>query len=849
MPKTGPASVCSKTNARQEEEERSAESAVGGATAPSKIIEKRKCIVDKGRLSTEKVIVTDATIVTTTRRKNSDKAKSDKAAGNKVSKSEATKEKSVKSSTDSKPKRSSIFSSNKNARDTNNAAVSGADKNAPIDSGNISGAAKSKPGKVTINESGAATKQPVAQTMDISPKSNVASISSTEPQPYNRSDSNKSIEDVDGKGTVRRSRSKSSRPAAPPPQVPPLTSNRSHSPTKALSESFHVSRAVDRDVGASMSPKRNSANLSGGGDGSDFSDLYSDILSTLSSNKDISPDVLNKLKDEKDERKGGGGSKSGSHYYHKYDVTGTTKKSRDMTLSRPLGDATSSIIVETMNTSFHSNAGADDVNDVTTLELTMPYNIVDVSKIPPSKKSPRLPSTPAPEQSSRNSTLERSTLKNRKSAITEQSRRSESPVGSKKRDGNGGQSDSVSMDGGLELDNSGMGLESVLQGLPPRYWHTYEPIPAANCETGTDAFKSGATEDKSATKSPAKSAKSASVEAMLDTRHDGDFVRASAARATAPGRGFKPDVKSRDTSVSSKPSSPLPHLDLSKPASRSAENLLDRSPEKKVKRSNSKKDKQGGGGFFSRIFGFGRKTSTDDGSSGDTSPEESCSLQENAEFFKPLQITTTTECSAGVKEPSLSPPVLDSCDIVSDIERAIAKGQANAKNVAVSPSISDANKSITATASSAAEKHSDISLKKPKPIASPRSSFLYANTAQNASPVMRSPKTVSISPETSVNGSPAKRVSISPEGTMDTRLVTDSLSQSSLLSDGSSDAKSISSREEQGSSGDSQTLKQRKGRPKSQAGNTCFFFSYISAINTFLVSFSRYVIYVLNLEH
>lgn len=237
---------------------------------------------------------------------------------------------------------------------------------------------------------------------------------------------------------VTRSRSKTSRPSAPPPSVP-STSGQLSPPSRAMMDSFHSDISTSSNdsklsqvrgdmkkptkttsVVNSTSQKRNSANDS-------FSDLYNDIMNTLSETKDINPDMLDKLKGDCENKKGTKSTDHPSrqkqqpqeqqHYYHKYDLSkkSTSQKRRNdetaecLTLSKNLaGDGSSSIIIETMNTSFHGGSKDSDVNDVTAQTLAMPYNIVDVSTIVPRGKSPRLPATPAPE--SRNSTLNRNTL-------------------------------------------------------------------------------------------------------------------------------------------------------------------------------------------------------------------------------------------------------------------------------------------------------------------------------------------------------------------------------------------------------------------------------------------------------
>ena len=319
--------VGSKSDAAQ----RNVEKRTGGAlnkVSTSKVIEKRKSVIDKGRLSTEKVIVNESTIVTTTQQ----------SARTKAARVSKTSDVSKKADVDR------ARASNKANGAKYNATAKAEDERKIKDESRATAAMDSNTKPVTSDTQ----KQPV-------------------PGVYNRTDSGTSVDSCDGRGTTsRRSRSRSSRPAAPPPRVPPPTSQTS---TMSTSQSSAMTASVCSNGSIGQSGQH------GGADDSSFSDLYNDIVNSLSGNKDIPPDLLMKLKDEKPASKT-------SHYYHKYDVTGTKKKENDgeLTLSRALGDKTSSIIIETMNTSFHGSACAGDVEATVTQELTMPYNIVDVSK-------------------------------------------------------------------------------------------------------------------------------------------------------------------------------------------------------------------------------------------------------------------------------------------------------------------------------------------------------------------------------------------------------------------------------------------------------------------------------------
>ena len=808
-------------------------------------VEKRKVLIDKGKYSTEKIIFDKTTVVTTTKENPTSKTL---GSSSKSGKNETVGRKSSKEEPS--------FVNNKNDKGREN---SDAKSQTACSSKSSSDSSQRSANKKTASVS---QRDELKKSDNRAQQSTSHSVKNQEEDTTGKSAQQKrnssEIEGEDQKphgAKVVRRRSKSQRPQAPPPSVPP-TGSKKQLPSKAMMESYHsdVSMSESHSSESQLSQAGASPTKAAKEDNS-FSDLYDDIMNTLSGVKDITPDLLKKLKvegPETDERRGN------KHYYHKYDYSG--KKNKDLSLSSAMGDGNSSIIVETMNTSFHAGAGEGEVEEVTSQTLAMPYNIVDVSTFLPSNKrdkSPSLPKTPAPE--SRSSTLSRSTL-------------------TKNKAGSPKPNDTNTL---RQLSNSSTekqvtavtDTDETLQGLPPKYWHTYEPIDM--CEEAKNNKEKGDLKDsqKSCDKTLAKcDNKSAEKET---------FVRQSKERATAPVRG----QKTGSASVLNMDSTSLDHLDLqSKPEeamSRSAENLLDsmtdslgepqRTNNHNVKDTSKKKNSSG---FFRRLFGLSRKDNmsceddiTEEGTSVDgQQPTSASSLQENKEFFKPLQIDTT---DGKGKEGQTSPTKqhVGSPNLVAEIESAMSEVKLNTKDFKlnipdstsqpcdsksnqnhVNRNLNDASpiepygtcKDFIFTKNEKAEKPTKAA--KPKaaitrPMESPPPPIIQAskptvspkprNTGELSSPAQRASKaksaflsqspdhklTVNIAMTTSVDGS------ISPIANSQ---VSGSASQCSLQSDGSSDGRSISSKEDPGSSGDSRDLsrelRSKKQRPKSQAG-------------------------------
>lgn len=355
-------------------------------------------------------------------------------------------------------------------------------------------------------------------------------------------------------------------------------------------------------------------------------------------------------------------------------------------------------------------------------------------------------------------------------------------------------------------------------------------------------------------------------------------------RATAPVRGDKSLSTTLcnnsntvcDTSTTDSRTT-LAHLDLQdtedkaaksgrnvSSISKSAEDLLEDMTDslgEPKKRKNSGKKNKNGSGFFRRLFGLSRKSSTDavdEEAEGDdigksTTSVQFSSIQENAEFFKPLKVDTNlsadnmfnSQCSEATgqnlvldnksekperkitpKELKLIIPNTNSSQTKNQQEQESKNGKS--ENVTLKSAV-DKNSPIEPYGTSK-DLQSDTKRSFPPPIPTtlPRTASLTSKSPKHIATTSSNNKALRSAKSVSISESPQHRITscnppeISPVPVESSSKISGSVSETSLLSNGSSDCRSMSSREEQGSSGNSRELgrdgKLRKSRPKSQSG-------------------------------